>query len=158
MELALTHELHEKRRQKKEEMRRAGELLREEEKFQKDIEKAKADERNYERLLEKAKQEADRSTGEELDSLKKQIEELSAELEKAHAKSERALSMAQQTKAEHIYIISNIGSFGEDVFKIGMTRRLDPYDRVKELGDSSVPFHFDLHALIYSEDAPSLEK
>lgn len=60
-------------------------------------------------------------------------------------------------RAGYVYIISNIGSLGENVFKIGMTRRLDPLDRVKELGDASVPFQFDIHALIFSEDAPSLE-
>lgn len=65
--------------------------------------------------------------------------------------------MAQQTKRGHVYIISNIGSFGEDVFKIGLTRQLEPLDRVKELGDASVPFLFDVHAMIYSEDAPQLE-
>ena len=53
--------------------------------------------------------------------------------------------------------ISNLGSFGENVYKIGLTRRLDPLDRVKELGDASVPFSFDVHALIYSDDAPALE-
>jgi len=65
--------------------------------------------------------------------------------------------MAQQTKRGHVYIISNIGSFGENVYKIGMTRRLEPTDRVKELGDASVPFQFDIHAMIYSDEAPTLE-
>ncbi len=65
--------------------------------------------------------------------------------------------MAQQTKSGHVYVISNIGSFGENVYKIGMTRRLEPLDRVRELGDASVPFKFDVHAMIYSEDAPELE-
>ena len=65
--------------------------------------------------------------------------------------------MAEQTKRGHVYIISNIGSFGEDVYKIGLTRRLEPLDRVKELGGASVPFSFDVHAMIYSEDAPALE-
>jgi len=65
--------------------------------------------------------------------------------------------MAQQTKSGHVYIISNMGSFGENVYKIGMTRRLEPLDRVKELGDASVPFEFDVHAMIWSNDAPSLE-
>ena len=55
-------------------------------------------------------------------------------------------------------MISNIGSFGENVYKIGMTRRLEPLDRVRELGDASVPFEFDVHAMIYSDDAPKLEK
>jgi hypothetical protein len=65
--------------------------------------------------------------------------------------------MAQQTKRGHVYIISNIGSFGENVYKIGMTRRLEPIDRVKELGDASVPFQFDVHAMIYSDEARTLE-
>jgi hypothetical protein len=65
--------------------------------------------------------------------------------------------MAQQTRKGHVYIISNIGSFGKKIYKIGLTRRLDPFDRVKELGDASVPFLFDVHAMIYVEDAPALE-
>ncbi len=62
------------------------------------------------------------------------------------------------TRSGYVYVISNIGSFGENIYKIGMTRRLDPTDRVRELGDASVPFRFDIHAMIYSEDAPALEK
>ncbi|MDL5048015.1 GIY-YIG nuclease family protein [Oscillatoria amoena NRMC-F 0135] len=65
--------------------------------------------------------------------------------------------MAQQTRSGNVYIISNIGSFGENVIKIGMTRRLEPLDRIKELSDASVPFDFDIHAMIQSDDAPSLE-
>ena len=65
--------------------------------------------------------------------------------------------MAQQTKRGTVYVISNIGSFGENVYKVGMTRRLDPLDRVRELGDASVPFSFDVHAFIESDDAPALE-
>ena len=65
--------------------------------------------------------------------------------------------MAQQTKSGHVYIISNICSFGENVYKIGMTRRLNPLDRVRELGDASVPFSFDVHSMIFSNDAPKLE-
>ena len=61
------------------------------------------------------------------------------------------------TKTGHVYIISNDGSFGENVYKIGMTRRLEPMDRVKELGDASVPFPFDVHAMIRTSDAPALE-
>src|SRR5690606_34772275 len=73
-------------------------------------------------------------------------------------KNQRALSMAQQTRSGNVYVISNVGSFGEEVFKIGMTRRLEPLDRIRELGDASVPFEFDVHAMIYSEDAPKLER
>ena len=60
-------------------------------------------------------------------------------------------------RAGYVYIISNIGAFGKDIYKIGMTRRLDPQDRVDELGDASVPFNFDVHAMIFSDDAPALE-
>ena len=75
----------------------------------------------------------------------------------AEEKNQRALSMAQQTKRGNVYVISNIGSFGENVYKVGMTRRLEPMDRVRELGDASVPFPFDVHAIIESDDAPALE-
>ena len=78
-------------------------------------------------------------------------------MREAHEAKERAISRAQETKSGHVYIISNLGSFGENVYKIGMTRRLEPLDRVKELGDASVPFTFDLHAMIFSENAPELE-
>ena len=78
-------------------------------------------------------------------------------LEEAHNKKERAKSQAELTRRGHVYIISNIGSFGENVFKLGMTRRLIPEDRVKELSDASVPFPFDIHGMIFSEDAPTLE-
>ena len=66
--------------------------------------------------------------------------------------------MAEQTRMGHVYVISNIGSFGEDVVKIGLTRRLEPLDRIRELGDASVPFSFDVHAMIFHEDAPALER
>ena len=65
--------------------------------------------------------------------------------------------MAQLTRSGYVYIISNKGSFGQNVYKIGMTRRLEPLDRVRELSGASVPFYYDVHALIPSDDAPSLE-
>ena len=74
------------------------------------------------------------------------------------AKFERTTSQAQITRAGYIYVISNIGSFGEGVCKIGMTRRLEPMDRVVELGDASVPYRFDVHTLAFVNDAPRLEK
>ncbi|WP_392344968.1 GIY-YIG nuclease family protein [Parasynechococcus sp.] len=69
----------------------------------------------------------------------------------------RYISQVMLTKIGHVYIISNIGSFGEEMLKIGMTRRLEPMDRVKELGDASVPFLFDVHTMIRTSDAPTLE-
>lgn len=85
------------------------------------------------------------------------IKLLQLELLEATKVKDRNLSMAQQTRKGHVYVISNVGSFGEGVYKIGMTRRLEPLDRVKELSSASVPFEFDIHAIIYSEDAPALE-
>lgn len=90
--------------------------------------------------------------------LEKQREELEQKITEVHLQYERAKSMAQLTKQGHVYVISNIGSFGNNVFKVGMTRRLEPMDRVKELGDASVPFEFDVHAMISCNDAPALEK
>ena len=89
--------------------------------------------------------------------MEQRIAILEQQLAEAEAKEERAKSMAEQTRKGHVYVISNIGSFGEDVYKIGLTRRLEPMDRVKELGDASVPFPFDVHAMIYTDDAPALE-
>ncbi len=105
------------------------------------------------RLLELKEKQSE----EERAAHEKQKEELEAQLREAEERNRRALSMAQQTKKGYVYIISNFGSFGESVLKVGMTRRLDPMDRVWELSDASVPFDFDVHALIASDDAPSLE-
>jgi multidrug efflux pump subunit AcrA (membrane-fusion protein) len=135
--------------------------LREEQKAKREYEQAQREaekeEATYQKALDKARKEYEASTGEKHDKLQAQIEKLEQELKEAQEKKERALSMAQQTKRGHVYIISNIGSFGENVYKIGMTRRLEPIDRVKELGDASVPFQFDIHAMIYSDEAPTLE-
>jgi hypothetical protein len=160
-ELILEYEYQSKRQQEKEEMRAIQEELREEEKAKREFEQAQKEaekeEANYQKALDKARKEYESSTGEIHDKLQAQIEKLEQELKEAQEKKERALSMAQQTKRGHVYIISNIGSFGENVYKIGMTRRLEPTDRVKELGDASVPFQFDIHAMIYSDEAPTLE-
>jgi hypothetical protein len=142
-------------------MRAIQEELREEEKAKREFEQAQKEaekeEVNYQKALNKARKEIELVTGEKQEELRAQIEKLEQELKEAQEKKERALSMAQQTKRGHVYIISNIGSFGENVYKIGMTRRLEPEDRVRELGDASVPFQFDIHAMIYSDEAPTLE-
>lgn len=162
-ELALTYEYEQKKYEEKEEQRRIREQMREEEKAQKEYERAQRDaedeEKRYQKALDKAKQEQtiQNTNPQEVEALNERIRLLETNLAEAHEKKERAISLAQQTKVGHIYVISNIGSFGEGVYKMGMTRRLDPLDRVKELGDASVPFHFDIHAIIYSENAPQLE-
>ena len=156
-ELYLTHEYKEKKQQEKEEQAEIRLQMREEAKLEQEAEKALKEEEKYKKLLEKATTEAEKSSGAKLDKLQEKINELNKQLADAHEKSERAKSMAEQTKSGHVYVISNIGSFGEDVYKIGMTRRLEPLDRVKELGDASVPFVFDVHAMIHSDNAPQLE-
>jgi hypothetical protein len=156
-ELRLTYEYANKKQQEKEEQQEIRRQIREEAQFEQELEKALKEEEQYNKLLIKANQEAAKATGNKLGTLNAKIAKLTDELQAAHDKSERAKSMAEQTRTGHVYIISNIGSFGEGVYKIGMTRRLEPLDRVKELGDASVPFIFDVHAMIHSEDAPALE-
>jgi hypothetical protein len=102
-------------------------------------------------------QEKDNEAKEKELAMNEMISKLEEDLRLAQEAKERNKSMAQQTRSGYVYIISNVGSFGDGVVKIGMTRRLEPMDRVKELGDASVPFGFDVHALIYSKDAPALE-
>jgi hypothetical protein len=82
---------------------------------------------------------------------------LQAELDRIDREIAQADSRAANIRAGYVYVISNIGAFGEAVVKIGMTRRLEPMDRIRELGDASVPFRFDVHALFFSDDAVSIE-
>lgn len=160
-ELHLAHEYQEKLYREKEEQKRIAEQMREEEKVRVEIEKAKKeaedDEQRYQKALAKATAELEKTKGKELEELNNKITALQEQLKIAQEKKERAMARAEMTKAGHVYVLSNIGSFGDDVYKIGMTRRLEPLDRVKELSDASVPFNFDVHAMIYSEDAPALE-
>lgn len=85
------------------------------------------------------------------------IRELEEKIKLLEKDKEDVLHRESNTRAGYVYIISNIGSFGENIYKIGMTRRLEPMDRIAELSSASVPFPFDVHALIFSDDAPSLE-
>lgn len=145
----------------KEEQRAIKERMREEEKARREYEKAMRDAEKQETSIRKAIEAAtaklEKANEEQRQKYEAQLLALQGQLKEAEEKNQRALSMAQQTKSGHVYIISNIGSFGENVYKIGMTRRLEPLDRVRELGDASVPFPFDVHAMIFSDDAPALE-
>ena len=161
-ELYLTHEKNVKIQDEKEEQREIREQMREEARAQKEYDKAERDaakeEEDFQKALEKAREELSKASDEERELLNEKLRKLEADLAEAHSKKERIMSQAQLTRRGHVYVISNLGSFGDDMLKIGMTRRLEPLDRVKELGDASVPFKFDVHAMIYSDDAPSLEK
>lgn len=160
-ECRLVYEYKLKKGEKDEEQRLIREQMREEQKALREYEKAVAEaekeERIYRDLLEKAREKLQAAHEDEKGEFESKILVLEAQLKEAEAKEERAKSMAEQTRRGHVYVISNIGSFGDEVYKIGLTRRLEPLDRVRELGDASVPFLFDVHAIIFSEDAPALE-
>jgi len=160
LKLAIT--VQELKKRDQEEQKSIREAMREEEKVRREVEKALKAAEKEEKLLAKAIKEAEaklsQAAVEERAKFEEELALIKQKLSDAEERGQRALSMAQQTKRGHVYIISNIGSFGSDVVKIGLTRRLEPMDRVKELGDASVPFSFDVHAMIHSEDAPKLEK
>jgi len=120
-------------------------------------EKIEAEELKYKQELERTEELLkDTSNNEEIEQLNKRILELQAQLSDVVIKKDEIINL-QNGKAGNVYIISNLGSFGESIFKIGMTRRIDPQERVNELGSASVPFKFDVHSFIFSEDAVSLE-
>lgn len=118
--------------------------------------KIEQEEEKYKSEIEKLEQQIKTSTEHEKDALRLRILELENQLSDVTIKKDE-ISNLQNGKAGNVYIISNLGSFGENVFKIGMTRRIDPQDRINELGSASVPFKFDVHSFIFSDDAVSLE-
>ena len=162
IKLNLINERAIKIEQEKQLQREIKEQMKEEEKVRRELEQ-------QEKKIEKE----ERQFGNEIKSLFKRLEKSANDIEKElYADKIRELeekvkqleedkkdveNRKLNTRAGYVYVISNIGSFGEGIYKIGLTRRLEPYDRVKELGDASVPFEFDVHAMIFSEDAPALE-
>lgn len=150
-----------KKKEEQEEQRIIREQMREEVRVQRQYEEAVKDaereEAKFTRLLERAREHLAEESGQERALSLAKINLLEEQLREAQERSTRAKSMAEQTRRGYVYVISNIGAFGEEVFKIGLTRRLDPQERVDELSSASVPFPFDVHAMCYSEDAPALE-
>lgn len=118
--------------------------------------KVEKEESKYQEQIANLKAQLSNAEDEELANLKSRILELEGQLASVTVKKENIVAL-QNGKAGNVYIISNLGSFGDKMFKIGMTRRLDPQDRVNELGDASVPFKFDVHSFIFSDDAVGLE-
>jgi len=161
-ELELAHEEKLLKKQEADELKEERLREREEAKAQRELEaqlrKTEEEESRRKEALERARAELRQANEVEREKLLSKIETLQTKLDEATAEHERALSMAQQTRVGYVYVISNLGSFGESVFKIGMTRRVDPGDRVTELGDASVPFTFDVHAMAFTHDAPKLER
>lgn len=158
--VATEYEYYVQRERAKEEQRAIREQMRQEAEERKQLEREKkkveAEERKYQQEIERIQLEMSTAQNEELESLRKRLEEMTALMNKVEERKAEIVNL-QNGKAGTVYVISNIGSFGDDVFKIGMTRRLEPEDRVNELGSASVPFPFDVHSFIFSEDAPALE-
>ena len=149
-----------KKEQAKQEQKALREQMRQEAAERKALEEERRriekEELKFNTEIQKLNDQLESSSGSELDLLKSRILELQSQLSAVIVKKEEITTLAQG-KAGNVYIISNVGSFGEDVFKIGMTRRLEPQDRVDELGSASVPFKFDVHSFIFSDDAVGLE-
>ena len=160
-ELSLLYNYQLKKEQEKEEQKAIREQMLEEEKVRREIEREKAkiekEENQFRGEITKLMGYLQKASDVEKQLYVDKIKELEDKLKLLEKDKENVLQREQNTRAGYVYVISNIGSFGEDVYKIGMTRRLEPMDRVKELGDASVPFEFDVHAMIFSEDAPALE-
>ena len=158
-ELYLAFEYQQKKQQEKEAQKEERARMREEAKLAKELEEARKalekEQTHYLNALKKLDQQmADHGETPELLEKKSQIEIQLEEIEKS---VKEVYYREANQKAGYVYVISNIGAFGENVFKIGMTRRLDPMERIDELGDASVPFNFDVHAMIFAENAPKLE-
>lgn len=161
-ELSLAYEYQKKKQEEKEEEKRRKEELREQEKVKKEIEEARKnitkDKNHYSKALEELLITISNETDKEkLDALMEKKVDIEKHLNEIEEKLKDIDYRESNQKAGYVYVISNIGSFGPDVYKIGMTRRLEPLERIKELSDASVPFNFDVHALIFTEDAPALE-
>lgn len=149
-----------KKEQAKQEQAAIREQMRQEAEERKALESEKKrvekEEEKYNQEISKLNEQIVSASDKEMEKLKARILELQSQLSNVIVKKQEIADL-QNGKAGNVYIISNLGSFGENMFKIGMTRRLDPQDRVNELGDASVPFKFDVHSFIFSEDAVGLE-
>lgn len=158
-ELTLAFEYAQKKQEEKEEQKALRAQMREEARLQKEIEeerkKLEKEQTHYLNALAKLNlQLSNDPDNQDLLQKKQELETKAEEIDK----SIKDVDYREANKrAGYVYVISNIGAFGENVYKIGMTRRLDPMERVDELGDASVPFNFDVHAMIFTDDAPSLE-
>lgn len=161
-ELDLAFEYQKKKQEEKEELRRKREEMREAEKVAREIEEKRKElekeQEHYQNYLKKVNEQIEVEQSEER---KQYLLAKKEELDKNVNDVQLALEDLDYREANHragyVYIISNIGAFGENIYKIGMTRRLEPEERIAELSGASVPFRFDVHAMIFSDDAPKLE-
>lgn len=160
-ELYLSFEYACKKQEEKEAAKEERARLREQAKLQKEIEEARKklqkEREHYQAALKNIEQQLETAQGDLRAELLSKQEELKAQISDNDVAMKDVDYREANQRAGYVYVISNIGAFGENVYKIGMTRRLDPMERVDELGDASVPFEFDVHAMIFSNDAPALE-
>ena len=160
-ELHVCYEYQMKLKEEREEQRKSREQIREEAKLMKEIEEARKkiekEETHFNQAIVELRARMEAAAASERLQYEAKLKEYEAKLLCVQKDKEEVAFREQSTRAGYVYIISNIGSFGENVYKIGVTRRLVPQERVDELGDASVPFEFDVHAMIFSEDAPALE-
>lgn len=160
-ELHLAFEYAQKKQQEKEEQKEARARMREEAKLAKEIEeerkKLEKEQQHYQNALQRIIAQLETASETDRTAIEEKKAELEAQLDRIDKEFKDVDYREANQRAGYVYVISNIGAFGENVYKIGMTRRLDPQDRVDELGDASVPFNFDVHAMIFSDDAPRLE-
>ncbi|PID82171.1 MAG: hypothetical protein CSB16_02655 [Clostridiales bacterium] len=157
----IEYNYHVKKEKERQEKLEAREQLKQEKKereaLRKEQQRVEAEEKKYQEQLSKLQEQSLNATDEEKSALNSRIKELEAQLNSVVLKKEEIANL-QHGKAGTVYIISNLGAFGEKVFKVGMTRRLEPMDRVNELGSASIPFKYDVHSFIFSNDAVALEK
>lgn len=160
-ELYLVFEYRQAKQREKEEQKELRAQMREEAKLRKEIEEARKkvekEQKHYQNALKTILAQLSTASDEERAVLEEKKKELEGQLGEIAKNIQDIDYREANAKAGYVYIISNIGAFGENIYKIGMTRRLDPTERIDELGDASVPFDFDIHAMIFSDDAPALE-
>ena len=160
-ELQLALEYQTQKQHEKEEKAELRAQQREEARLQKELKEQRKnidkERKHYEQALSNINHQISTASDDNIEDLNQKKEEIIQSLSEIDTKIKDIDYREANQKAGYVYVISNIGSFGEGIYKIGMTRRLNPQDRVDELGDASVPFKFDVHAMIFSEDAPALE-
>lgn len=160
-ELHINYEYQVKLKAEREEQKKIREEMREQARLAKEIEEAKKkiekEETHFTNAITEIRRLMAEAAEHEREQYQAKLKELEDKLSVVEKDKEQVLYREQSTRAGYVYIISNIGAFGENMYKIGVTRRLEPQERVDELGDASVPFEFDVHAMIFSDDAPALE-
>lgn len=161
-ELRLALEYQQMKQREKEEQQELRARMREEARIQREIEaerkKAEKEKQHYLNALKEAQKQLAECTDEaQRNALAEKLDEMQTQVSKIDKNLADIDYREANQRVGYVYVISNIGSFGENIYKVGMTRRLNPQERVDELGNASVPFNFDVHAMIFSKDAPALE-